>query len=76
MLELISKSGIEQDLSDVGSSVDQAVDPVKECFINVIGMVNQLSNFLSEESLGRIAQDRARLQQLMDADEDLERQLL
>ena len=56
---MISNSGIEQDLSDVGSSVDQAVDPMKEVLINVISMVNQLSNFLSEESLGRIAQDRA-----------------
>ena len=46
-------------MSDVASSVGQVVDPVKEVFVDVIGLVNQLSEFLSEESLGRIALDRA-----------------
>ena len=60
-------------MSDVCSSADQANDPVREVFMEVITKVNQLSDFLSEESLGKIAQDRAKLQQLMDADAVLER---
>lgn len=60
-------------MSDVCSSADQANDPVKEVFMEVITKVNQLSDFLSEESLGRIAQDRVKLQKLMDTDGMLER---
>ena len=58
---------------DVGGSADQANDPVKEVFMEVITKVNQLSDFLSEDSLGRIAKDRAKLQKMMDTDGVLER---
>ena len=60
----------------MGCSADRPADPVKEVFADVIELVKQLSEFLSEESLGRIALDRKNFQQLVEANEDLERQLL